>query len=385
MNLLEAVSLPDVDIRNTTFVEVDLDAVRSNITTLAASTGCAQLVVVKANAYGHGAVQVSRTAVDAGARMLGVATIGEAVELRRGGIQADLLILGPVTPHTERFYDRDISQVIWTKEHVAFCERMAQLQGIRPKVHVEVDVGMGRFGIKARDAVEFVDFVSRRSALDLEGTCTHLSSSDVDDPEITLSHIETFADIVNELDRRGLRPNIVHCGNSAAAMRFPAGFFDMLRLGIATYGISPVSFDIPSVKLRPALSWKSVVLNLQRHAPGDRIGYGGEYVCPSEETIAVIGVGYADGFRRTPKNVNDVLLAGYRTSVVGRLCMQHCMLRLDDQTQRDVRVGDEVVMLGEQAGLRIDTVELARKWNTNDWDVVCGINPLIRREYKPGL
>ena len=385
MNLLEAISLPDVDIRNTTFVEVDLDAIRSNITTLAASTNCAQLVVVKANAYGHGAAQVSRAAVDAGARMLGVATIGEAVELRRGGIQADLLILGPVTPQTEQFYDREMSQVIWTKEHASFCERMAQVQGFRPKVHVEVDVGMGRFGIRARDAVEFVEFVSRRSPLDLEGVCAHLSSSDVDDPEITLSHIETFAATVNELDRRGLRPRIVHCGNSAAAMRFPAGFFDMLRLGIATYGISPVSFDIPAIKLRPALSWKSVVLNLQRHAPGDRIGYGGEYVCRSEETIAVIGVGYADGFRRTPKNVNDVLLAGYRTPVVGRLCMQHCMLRLDDQTQGDVRVGDEVVMLGQQAGLEIDTVELARKWNTNDWDVVCGINPLIRREYKSSL
>lgn len=382
MSLLETVSLPDVDIRNTTYVEVDLDAVRSNIVGLSAFTKCASLVVVKANAYGHGAVQVSRTAVDAGARMLGVATIGEAVELRRGGVMADLLILGPVMPQTERFYDREMSQVIWTKEHVQFCERMAQTQGLRPKVHVEVDVGMGRFGIKARDAVEFVEFVSRHNALDFEGVCAHLSSSDVDDPDITLSHIETFAGVVNELDRRGLRPRIVHCGNSAAAMRFPAGFFDMLRLGIATYGISPVSFEIPSIELRPALSWKSVILNLQRHLPGDRIGYGGEYVCKSEETIAVLGVGYADGFRRTPKNVNEVLLAGHRTPVVGRLCMQHCMVRLDDETQRDVRVGDEVVMLGRQAGLRIDTVELARKWNTNDWDVVCGINPLIRREYK---
>jgi alanine racemase len=370
------------DVRNSTWVEVNLDSIRQNIANSLHAVDTPALVVVKANGYGHGAPEVGQTAVSAGAKMLGVATIGEALELRESGITAPILIMGPVVGDELRLLpEANCSMVLWNREQLSEAAAAGKAARKRIAVHIKVDTGMARFGVQPDLAVEFIATASMTREIVVEGISTHLASSDVEDPASTLAQIAKFQKIVEELENRGLRPPIVHCANSAAAFRFPEARFDMVRLGISTYGVNPNPAWELFFDLLPAMTWKARILNLQLHEAGDAIGYGGEYHCARPEHIATIGAGYADGFRRVPKYVNEVLIRGLRVPVVGRLCMQHCMAALPASLGQEIHAGEEAVLLGTQGDEEITPSELAAKWGTNEWDVFCGINALIRRTY----
>lgn len=371
------------NVRSSTWVEVNLDAIRQNIVHSLRAVETPALVVVKANGYGHGAAAVGRTAISAGAKMLGVATIGEALELREAGIAAPVLIMGPVVGDELRWLPEvDCSMTLWNREQLSDAAAVGKAARNPIPVHIKVDTGMARFGVQPEQAIEFVVVASQTPGIFVEGISTHLASSDVEDPTSTLKQIAKFRTIVAALENRGLRPPIVHCANSAAAFRFPEARFDMVRLGISTYGVNPnPNWKLP-FDLLPGMTWKARILNVQWHEAGEAIGYGGEYRCARTEHIATIGAGYADGFRRVPKYVNEVLIRGARAPVVGRLCMQHCMAVLPASLAGEVHAGDEAVLLGRQRSEEITPSALAEKWGTNEWDVFCGINVLIRRVYE---
>ncbi|HLJ88396.1 MAG TPA: alanine racemase [Candidatus Angelobacter sp.] len=361
------------------WVEIDRAALRHNISQIARLVERPAIVVVKANGYGHGTANVARVAVEAGAAMLGVSSLREALEIRSAGIEGPILILGPVAPgEADAVAEHEFSVVAWSKEQIAVLGEAGRRTAKPVRIHLKVDTGMGRFGAGCESLVELAQWATTVPGIFVEGLSTHLSSSDTDDPSVTLIQIERFHKIVRMLEERKLRPGMVHCANSAAAFRFPEAKFDAVRLGISVYGINPAPMVSLPFELQPTLSWKARILNVQTHELGDPIGYGAEYRCATAgERIAVVGAGYADGFRRIPRNVNQVLVGGERLPIVGRICMQHCMVKLNGDMP--VKIGDEVVLLGKQGSQEITLSELAERWGTNEWDVLCGINPSFPR------
>jgi alanine racemase len=371
-----------LDIRSSTSVEIDLAAIRHNIRAILDYVRSTGLVVVKANGYGHGIVPVGRCAVEAGARMLGVTSPGEAFQLRHEDVPAPILIMSPLSDdELSTVAETDFAIVVWTKEQIAKLSNAARERTRSVSVHIKVDIGMGRFGVLPGEATDLVALAASTPGIYVQGLMGHLPSSDVADTKITEAQIARFQRVVEELEERSLRPPIVHCANSAAAFRFGNAAFDMVRIGISAYGVNPCPCIPTPVRLKPTLRWKARIINLQIHKAGEEIGYGGEYRCSTQEVIATLGVGYADGFRRVPKNVNEVLIRGLKVRVVGRLCMQQCMVTLPDAIAQQVRLGEEAVLIGSQGDEEITVSEIAERWKTNEWDVFCGINPLITRRY----
>lgn len=358
------------------WLEIDLDAISFNVQAIRAFTGRRVLAIVKANGCGHGAVPVSLAALAGGAEVLGVGTAQEALELLDAGIESRILVLGFV-PFSllDEVCCRGVEIAIWNAEQRQALARAADRIGRNAIAHVYVDVNMGRFGAPWDLISGFVKSCLDTPQIDVKGLMGHLPSVD-ERPRATALHIARFADLVHELDSHGIRPSEIHLSNSSALSYFDNSWFDMVRAGVVMYGVGGTNCPM---ELRPSMAWKARILDVQVRPAGFSIGYGSEYVCEESERIVVIGVGYADGYRRIPKNVNSVLSRGKNTPVVGRLCTQHCMAALPISTE--AHVGDEVVLLGSEAGEAIRVEDLALRWQTNAWDVFCGISSRIPRVY----
>ncbi|MCP4519913.1 MAG: alanine racemase, partial [Delftia sp.] len=313
-----------------TRVEINLDAIAQNVRCVGAllEPETRLLAVLKADAYGHGAVKVARTVLNNGASYCGVASVNEAVRLRQAGITAPVLVLG-YTPAwqareallhdvTVTLYDYDVAR--------AFSRAAVELHA-EAHVHVKVDSGMGRLGLAPGQVLDFVRGARGLPGLTLEGIFTHFSVADDADLGYTREQLGRFERVLNELRERGITFPLVHAANSAALLRLPASHFNMVRLGLAMYGLAPS----PSVSLLPgmqrALSWKTSVAQVKKLPPGSFVSYGNTYQTRGAETIAVSPVGYADGFRRAPRHWGEVRLRGQRAPIVGRVCMDQTMIR----------------------------------------------------------
>jgi alanine racemase len=240
------------------------------------------------------------------------------------------------------------------------------------RLHVKVDTGMGRLGVLPADAPEFVRAVRALDGAEVEGVFTHFAGADMADLSSARRQVAEFEAALNAIERLPL----VHAANSAAAVALPEARFDMVRMGIALYGLSP-SDDVPCPPdFRPALTWKAIVTQVKTLPPGHGVSYGAEYVTPKTETVAVVSVGYADGYRRFPKNANEVLIHGQRAKVRGRVCMDQIIVAVSHLPE--VRVGDEVILVGP--GMTAD--EVARRWGTINYDVTSGIMARVPRLYK---
>ena len=361
-----------------TWIEVDLGAIENNVRQVRQITSVRVMAVVKADGYGHGAVEVARAALRSGASWCGVARVEEALELRSAGIEAPILVLG-YTPaeRVEGAIAARVSLTVWSLEHVQQAVGAAERSGSPARLHLKVDTGMSRLGAQPEEALEMARRLAREPGVVFEGLFTHLACADDANPATTDAQGQVFRQLLGRLEAEGLRPPLVHAANSAASLGRPDLYFDMVRLGIAMYGLHPSAACPLPPAFRPALAWKSVLSQVKSVVPGQGISYGHEYVTTTEERIGTAPVGYADGFRRGIPN--QVLVGGKIVPVVGRVCMDQIMLQLD--TVPEAREGDEVVLIGVQGGERISAEQVARRWGTVNYEVVCGIGRRVPRFY----
>jgi alanine racemase len=366
-----------------TWVEVDLDAVRHNVRELARIAAPAELLaVVKADAYGHGAVPIARAALDAGATWLGVALVEEGVALREAGIDGPVLVLSEPPPVSARaVVEHHLTPVVYTNDGIeALAKAVVERgSGTALPVHLKVDTGMHRVGVGADEALAVAQRVAHRTELHLGGVCTHLAVADeVDDP-YTADQLTTFAAVLAELEAAGLRPPLVHAANSAALLAFPEARFDLVRAGIAIYGVAPAPELAGLADLRPALTLKARVSHVKTLAAGARLSYGLRYRMPRAGTVATVPIGYADGVPRNLAAVGgEVVIRGRRYPIAGTVTMDQLMVDTGDDP---VEVGDEVVLIGRQGDAEVTAEEWATRLGTIAYEIVCGIGPRAPRNY----
>ena len=365
--LLQQISRP-------TWLEIDLSALAGNISELRRRIGSRRLLyaVVKANAYGHGAELIAPAALEAGADRLAVAAVNEAVSLREAGVRAPILLLGYTPPElaeTVLQYDLAVS-VYEAGAALVFAETAARV-GQPLTVHLKVDTGMHRLGIDPADALDTCAMLSRNPDLLLEGIYTHFSTADERDKEYSHKQLRRFTSLLERLTRAGCRPPIAHAANSAATIDLPEAHLDAVRCGILLYGLSP-SDEVPAPpQIRPVLSWKARIAQVRSLNAGEPVSYGNSWRAPAPSKVAVIPVGYADGFPRSPRTWKTVIIGGREVPVVGRICMDHAFADVTELKDSGFPVArdDEVVLIGEQHGATISAEDAAARLKTNNYEV----------------
>ncbi|MCY3568023.1 MAG: alanine racemase [Chloroflexi bacterium] len=360
----------------TSWAEIDLSAVRHNVSLLASMVEPAAVAaVVKADAYGHGAVNVSRAALEAGAALLCVFTVAEAEVLRQAGIDAPILSLGPLLPgDMARAAALRIAVVVDTPETAERLSIAAVEHGNRVPVHINMDSGMQRYGRPAEEVQALAEAIRAREGLDLEGVFTHVPDATNPDPEATLLALRQFARIADETGAPQR-----HASASAAAFLFAEGRFDFIRAGIALYGVDPApeAGDTGAGALRPVLSWRSMLLALRDVARGETVSYGGLWTAPRDSRIGVLGVGYADGLRRALSPGGSVLVRGRRAPIRGAICMDSTMVDLTEIAEAGP--GDVVTLIGNDGDESILAWELARQLETIPYEIFTGIAARVPR------
>jgi len=362
-----------------TWVDVDLSAIAHNVHRLCDIIGpdVGLLAVIKADAYGHGAVKVARTALNNGASMVGVACVSEAIVLRRAGIAAPILVLGytPAEQAREALLD-DVTVTVFSLDVVRAFSRAAGELNLRVRCHVKVDTGMGRLGLLPHEVLDFLREIVRLPHLEIEGLFTHFSVAD-SDSGYTHRQLACLGEVLEEISGSGLSIRYVHAANSAGLLTLPEARLNLVRAGIALYGLAPS----PQVPLpdgfRPALAFKTQIAQVKTLPPGSYVSYGNTYQTDEHERIAVIPVGYADGFRRAPRHWGEVLVRGQRAPIVGRVCMDQTMINVTHIPH--VRQGDEVILIGGQGDEEITVDEVAAQLGTINYEVVSEILSRVPR------
>jgi alanine racemase len=365
--------------RFSSWAEVDLEAIADNVAAVRRHTRRQVMAVVKADGYGHGAVPVARAALAAGATWLGVARFEEAAELREAGLEVPILLLGLTPP--ERLAEAvalDVALTAWSAEQVDAAAVAAARAGRPARLHLKVDTGMSRLGVTPEGARDLAQHVRGRRAVVLEGIFTHFACADDPASSSADDQLRLFGEVVDSLG--DVRPPLVHAANSAAILRLPGSWLDLVRLGIAMYGLSPGAAVPLLPGMRPAMTWKAVLAQVKTLPPGRGISYGHTYVTTRTERIGTLPVGYADGWRRI--DGNEVLVRGRRLPIVGRVCMDQCMVRLDDVP--GAAPGDEVVLVGRQGDDEITGDDVAARWGTIGYEVVCVVGRRVPRVYRRG-
>jgi len=367
-----------VDPRNqyATWVEIDLSAIEGNARALFASSDAQLMAVVKANGYGHGAVETARAAARGGASWFGVARSEEALELRDSELKEPILVLSPAPQDSlDQLIRQDISITVGNRDQINAAVSAAQSQSMRAKVHLELDTGMSRTGAAPEEAVSLGRELSDLDSVSFEGVFTHFARADELDARPAREQLERFNQALAELEAADLRPSLAHAANSAATLALPEAQLDMVRVGIALYGLQPSKEQPLPGEFRPALQWKSRLTRVRDLPAGTGVSYGHVYVTKSEERIGTFPVGYADGLRRT--GGNQVLVGSQQVPVVGRVCMDLSMMQLESVP--GAKVGDEVVLIGSQGDATITAEQVADRWGTINYEVTCGIGSRVPR------
>ena len=363
------------------WAEVDLSAVRHNAGELTRAAAPAALcAVVKANAYGHGAVPVGRAALEGGAQWLAVALVDEAVELRDAGIEAPVLVLSePGVDAFEEAARHRLALTLYTLEGVDRAQRAAEATGVTLDVHVKVDTGMHRVGCDASELAGITRAVVEATDLRLQGLWTHLAAADEPDLlEATSSQLDVFDTVVADFERAGQSAPLLHAANTAGALAHARSRYGMVRCGIGLYGYPPV--PAAGLDLRPVMSLKASVAYVRTLDEGERVSYGLRYRTAQETQIATVPIGYADGVPRRLSGVLEVLIGGSRCPVAGTITMDQLMV--DCGPDAKVTVGDEVVLLGRQGDELITADEWAAALGTISYEVLCGIGPRVPRVHR---
>lgn len=366
-----------------TWLEIDLSAIARNTQLVKELVGpdVRVLVSLKADAYGHGALPVARTALNNGASWLGVATVSEAAPLREAGIRAPILIFGYAPPWQARDVAQlDLRATVYSLDTANALSRTACDLGRDVRVHVKIDTGMARLGLRWEDIpaiLRFLDALCQLPGLVVEGIFTHFATADSEDQTYARRQLDRFHTVLAAIHERGMHPKIVHAANSAAMLALPESRFDMVRPGVAIYGLAP-SEDVQLPDgFRPALEFKTQIAQVKDVPPGEGVSYGATYVTTRTTRIAVLPVGYADGFRRAPLNWGEVLIRGQRAPLLGRVCMDQCMVDVSEIP--GVRQGDEVVLIGHQGSDALTAEAVAERLGTINYEVVAELLARVPR------
>ncbi len=361
------------------WAEVDLGAVEHNVAELCVVAAPAEVwAVVKANGYGHGAIEVARAALRGGAGGLCVALVQEGVALRSAGIDCPILVLSEQPP--DELVAAVSNGLELTVYSTAQLHALAAAGGRDHAVHLKVDTGMRRVGAAADDALPLAAAIADSPAARLAGVCTHLAVADEPSDPFTAAQLQAFDDVVAALAAVGHHPPMMHAANSAAAIAHPGSRYNMVRAGIAVYGISPgPALDGKTTMLRPALSLRARVSHVKRVRAGERISYGLRHRFDADATVATLPLGYADGVpRRLYECAGEVLIGGRRRRIVGVVTMDQLMVDCGDET---VVPGDEVVLIGSQGDETISANDWGVRLGTIGYEVVCGISARVERQY----
>lgn len=347
------------------------------------------MAVVKADAYGHGAYETACVALREGATMLGVASLEEGKSLREKGIAAPILILGH-TDHRQNpsLLKNRLTPTVLNWETAVALSRLARSQGKQIPVHVKLDTGMGRLGLgQPREALHFLEKVATLPGTMLEGVYTHFAAADEAESGFTGHQLRIFKDILKRCREKEISIPLKHAANSAAALKFPATYLDLVRIGIGLYGYYPDGCKPPAQitqekeypRLQPVMSLKSRIVFLKKVPARTPVSYGRTYLAPGQTTIATVALGYADGYNRLLSNKGAMLVRGRKAPVAGRICMDYTMLDVGEIP--GVREGDEAVAFGRQATLEINADDLARELGTISYEVLCNVSKKVPRAY----
>jgi alanine racemase len=359
-----------------TVAVVDLAAIRDNVALLKPARA-EVMAVVKANGYGHGAAEVARAALEGGATCIGVAMAEEGLHLREAGVAAPILVLSELSPGAERdAMAAGLTPTVYTDAGLAALEE-ARPSGAPVGAHLKLDTGMHRVGLPPERAVEFA-WRMIAAGLQVEGVWTHFAKAEEPEDSSVAAQLDRLTAAVGDLEAAGIRPRLRHVANSAAIMTNPATHLDLVRLGVAMYGLPPAPGLPGSASLRPALKWVTTVHMAKRVTAGEGISYGLHYRLDRESTIVTLPVGYADGFPRAAGPRARVLIRGRRYPVAGTVCMDQITVDCGDDP---VEPGDEVVLIGHQGREEISAAELAEWAGTINYEVVCGISARVPRTY----
>jgi alanine racemase len=336
------------------------------------------MAVIKANAYGHGAVEIARQLEKLKVSYLAVAILEEALELRNAGIQLPILLLNGFWPgQEEELIRQDLATTVVSAPMVKTLSCMGERLQKKACYHFKIDTGMTRLGVDRDQALSAIESCFQYSWADCEGILTHLSSADDLGSPMTPRQIEEFGAIVQALKGKGVVLKWIHAANSAAILRWPEAWYDGVRPGLILYGLSPFNGD--SLALRPLLSLKTRIMYVRRIKKGTSVGYGGTYVAPRDSVVAVLPIGYADGYNRLLSNHGTGLLHGQRVPVVGRISMD--LTIIDATAVPSVQLGDEVVLIGKQGPEEIRVHELAELCQTIPYEILTGISQRVPRTY----
>lgn len=365
-----------VDCGYATFIEIDLDNIYHNIKAIQSYLGSAKeiMAVVKANAYGHGAIEISKTALDAGATSLAVAILEEALQLRTAGITAPILVLGYTKPNSlELAIINNISLTISSVEDLSKIGLTSSALNRKVFIHLKIDTGMGRLGIQPNELGDFFEELAKYPSIQLEGIYTHFATADEEDTSYAYMQRDIFNDCLAKVQNYRPLPRSIHNANSAATLQNLCSNSNLVRIGLAMYGIYPSDTAKKSnVILQAALTWKSMVAHLKIIPKGTSIGYGRAYTSPESRWIATIPVGYADGYNRLLSNRGQVLIGGRRVPVVGRISMDQ--ITVDVSEALPVKKGDEVILYGPQGGDKITLYEVADSLDTIPYELFCSLS-----------
>ena len=363
-----------------TVCEIDLSAIRHNVGVMrnCLAEGVDFLAVVKADGYGHGAVQVARAAISAGAKMLAVAIPEEGVQLRQAGIETPILVLGGIEESAAEIIAAcNLTQVVFDETRILALNRAGEKYGRKVSVHLKLDTGMSRIGVRTREEVQrLVRLIDSLDHVALTGCFTHMATADEDFCEDTHAQIARFAGLCDAIAEIHPGRIIRHAANTASIFRYPQAHFDMVRGGIALYGYPPFAADLG---LRPAMRWTARAVYVKTIKPGDKVSYGGLFEAKRPTRVMTVPVGYADGYRRGLTGKGCVLVRGQRAPILGRVCMDQIMVDVTDIPE--AKVGDEVVLLGAQGNEMIDADEMAAWMGTISYEVICSPSGRVPRVY----
>jgi len=344
------------------------------------------VAIVKANAYGHGLVEVAKIAVSSKVNWLGVDSIDEALKLRKAGIDAPILILGyTLLSKLKEVIKYDLRQVVYNKETIVELAKQATKQKKKVKIHLKVETGTLRQGLRKDELLELARFIKKHSQIQIEGIYTHYANiEDTTDYGYAQLQLKRFKQAVDLLEKNGIKVPIKHTACSAAIILFPETYFNMVRLGISMYGLWPSKETFVStqeknrqINLEPVLTWKTRIAQIKNIKAGDPVGYGLTERVSRDSKIAVLPVGYWDGYDRKLSGIGNVLIKGKRCKLLGRVCMNMIVVDVTDIV--DAKLEDEVIILGKQGKEEITVEEIAQKIGTINYEVVTRINPLIPR------
>ncbi|MBR3340214.1 MAG: alanine racemase [Clostridiales bacterium] len=366
-------------------VEIDLDALKHNFEQIKKVTapGAGILAVVKADAYGHGALETAKTLIDSGAAGLCLATIDEAVELRKHGITVPMMTLGFTDP--SRFEDAvkyDVQQSVYSFEIAKAISEEASKQGKTCKIHIKLDTGMGRIGFKT-DGSETDDIIRSCTLPGIEpyGVFSHFAAADTDDDEYTKYQFDLFMKQIDVLAQKGIHFTKRHICNSAGILRFPEMHLDLVRAGIILYGLMPPGCPEPvrKIDLKPVMNWYAKVIHIKTVPVGTTISYGRHFTAERPTEVTTVGIGYADGLSRKLSNGFELVIGGKRCPIIGNICMDMCMVDTTDLEERP-KVGDKVTVFGSTR----PADELAEALGTINYEITCDVGKRVRRLYVGG-